>query len=104
MKHCLYLNGTEYTYDGVLPCTRVVIGQLDIAKERPAFEQATNLTNEQQIELAKFAHNATSGRFAVKPLEWCEDEAEAEAFVARFQSEGWINVSIVPVSDVIENA
>lgn len=104
MKHVLYLHGTEYTYDGEIACTHVVMGQRDIAKERPAFEQATNLTNAQQIELSKFAHNATSGRYSIKPLEWCENEAEAEAFVARFQSEGWINVSIVPVSDVIENA
>ena len=104
MKHVLYLHGTEYTYDGELPCTHAVIGQRDIAKERPAFEHGTGLTNAQQIELAKFAHNATSGRFTVKPLEWCEDEAEAEAFAARFTGEGWINVSIVAVNDVIENA
>jgi len=102
MKHVIYLNGTEYTYDGEIACTHVVMGQRDIAKERPAFERAT--TNEHQIELAKFAHDATSGRYSIKPLEWCEDEAEANAFVTRFQAEGWINVSIVPVNDVIENA
>jgi len=104
MKHVLYLHGTEYTYDGEIACTHVVMGQRDIAKERPAFELATNLTNEQQIELAKFAHDATSGRYSIKPLEWCEDEAEAEALAARFQADGWINVSIVPVNDVIANA
>jgi hypothetical protein len=104
MKHCLYLHGTEYTYDGVLPCTHVVVGQRDIAREKPAFAEGTRLTGQQQTELAKFAHNATSGRYSIKPLEWCEDEAEAEALAARFQAEGWINVSRVPVSDVIENA
>ena len=104
MKHVLYLHGTEYTYDGEIACTHVVMGQRDIAKERPAFELATNLTNAQQIELAKFAHNATSGRYAIKPLEWCEDEAEAAALTARFQGDGWINVSVVPVDAVIENA
>lgn len=104
MKHVIYLNGTEYTYDGELPCTHAVIGQRDIAKERPTFERAIGLTDEQQTALAKFAHNATSGRYTVKPLEWCEDEAEAEALSARFQGEGWINVRIVPVNAVIENA
>lgn len=104
MKHVIYLHGTEYTYDGELPCTHAVIGQRDIAKERPTFAHGTGLTEQQQIELAKFGHNATSGRFSIKPLEWCENEAEAQAFVTRFQGEGWINVEIVPVNDVIENA
>ena len=104
MKHVLYLHGTEYTYDGELPCTHAVIGQRDIAKERPAFDRAIGPTSEQQNALAKFAHNTTSGRYTVKPLEWCEDEAEAEALLARFQSEGWINLKIVPVNAVIENA
>lgn len=104
MKHCIYLNGTEYNYDGELPCTHAVIGRRDIAKERPAFELETNLTSEQRIQLSKFAHNATAGRYSLKPLEWCESTAEAEALASRFKSEGWIEVRIVSVDTVIENA
>ncbi len=104
MKHIIYLHGTEYIYDGELPCNYAVIGQRDLAKEQPAFDRAIVLTSEQQNALAKFAHNVTSGRYTVKPLEWCKDEAEAETLSARFQSEGWINLNIVPVNAVIENA
>lgn len=103
MKHIAYLNGTEFTYDGELPCTHVVIGQRDIEGERP--KVAKVLTPAEQVALAKFAHDATAGRYSLRPLEWATDMEEAEKLAERFRAEGcWLHVRIIPVDTVLENA
>lgn len=103
MKHIAYLNGTEFTYDGELPCTHVVIGQRDIDSERP--EVAEVLTPAEQVALAKFAHDCTAGRYSMRPLEWASDMEEAEKLAEHFRAMNcWLNVQIIPVNTVIENA
>lgn len=97
MKHELHLGGIQYTYDGEIACTHAVIGQRDTEKERPE-------PGASAAARMKYANDTTAGRYALKPLEWAADESEAQALAAQFTAAGWINVSIVPVSAVIENA
>lgn len=104
MKHILYLNAREFAYDGELPCTHAVIGQRDIAKERVDLPDPATMTPAQYALRAKFVRDEIAGRYAVKPLEWAEDEKEAQELAAHFLAAGWLNVRIVPVDTVIENA
>ena len=104
MKHLLHLGGIEYTYDGELPCSHVVIGQRDVEKENPNINTSKPLSQSDHAKLSKFVHDQTSGRFAVKPLEWCESETEAKHNVKRFRADGCINIRIAEVNAVIENA
>lgn len=104
MKHELYLNGKAFTYDGVLPCTHCVIGQRDSEQERVEPPPPDNKNTELLARRSKFVHDEIGGRYAVRPLEWATDEKEAQELAARFLAAGWINVRIVPVDTVIENA
>jgi len=104
MKHHLYLGGKVFVYDGVLPCTHCVIGQRNIEIERVELPSSDNEDKELLNRRKKFVYNEISGRYALKPLEWAENMEEAEKLVDRFCAEDWINVKIVPVNSVIENA
>ena len=104
MKHQIYLGGKIFAYDGVLPCTHCVIGQRNIETERVEMPSPDNKDAELLNYRKKFVYNQISGRYALRPLEWAENIEEAEKLVDRFSVEDWINVKIVPVDSVIENA
>jgi len=104
MKHELYLDGKSFTLDGELPCTHVVIGQRDIEKERVEAPPPDNRDTELLARRSKFVHDEIGGRYALRPLEWAKDTKEAEKLAKQFAKKGWINVKILPVDTVIENA
>jgi hypothetical protein len=104
MKHEIYLGGKAFAYDGVLPCVYCVIGQRNIETERVDVPPPSNEDAELLDRRRKFVYNEIGGRYSLRPLEWAESIEEAEMLVARFCAEDWINVKIVPVDSVIENA
>ena len=106
MKHIIHLQGQSFTYCGEIRCTHVVIGRRDIGSERVAEPEGRPGTPEYAEQYEKrlaFVRNETGGRYALKPLEWAVDEEEAEKLAAHFALEGHIDISIAPVSAVIEN-
>ena len=104
MKHEIYLGGKAFAYDGALLCTHCVIGQRNIEAERVEVPLPNNEDAELLNRRKKFVYNKIGGRYSLKPLEWAENIEEAEKLVNRFCAEDWINVKIVPVDSVIENA
>jgi hypothetical protein len=104
MKHEIYFGGKAFAYDGVLPCTHCVIGQRNIETERVEAPLPTNEDTELSSRRKKFVYDEIGGRYALKPLEWAENIEEAKKLVDRFCAEDWINVKIVLVDSVIENA
>ena len=51
MKHLLHFGGIEYTYDGELPCSHVVIGQRDVEKENPNIDTSKALSQQDHAKL-----------------------------------------------------
>lgn len=113
MRHCKYINGTRLVYDGQFRCPFVVIGQRseehaikslppkpDPLKPVPAKDRTPEFY-ETQKAWASHAIARAGGRFAVGAIEWCEDEAEAAAIVAKFTAPEWINLSVQPVDTII---
>lgn len=116
MKHRFYLDRKAFTYDGEIPCTHVVIGQRDqaaaeeklrgelSAKDYAIAIASGKLTEEQRVARAAFVFDLNRGWYALKPLEWAVSEADAETIAEDFKADGWLNVAIREVSQVITHA
>lgn len=109
MRHIKYTqSGTRLVYDGALRrCGLVVMGQRDekaAAALLPA-EPAKDAPEEQKAAfrdaVRTFRRQQTSGYFADSAIEWCATQKEAEAIVANFTADGWKNIRIEAVSEVI---
>lgn len=100
-RHLIYIGKKQYSADAERNYTHVLTGQRNEAHFKPKIDprkvsQGT-LSAAERVTVQAHAQRAVSGHFAVKPLEWCESAAEAEAAKARFAGPEWVNLAVVEV-------
>lgn len=112
MKFAVYIGPKQHTTTGELDITHVIIGQRDRAKElvespKPLKPGATTEEKETyekaMVQRQLFVANDVQGRFALKPLEWVEGEEVATREAEVWKAEGWLNVRMLPVANVLKN-
>lgn len=102
MRHTYYFEGTAVHYDGEFRCPLVVIGQRNVENFKVKFVDPKNPTEEEAAANRHFCRDRMKGKFTLRPLEWCENQEEAEKMQAHFETLGFINVSIERVKTIRE--
>lgn len=115
MRHIIYLGGRQFGIDDQNTYTHCVVAKLN---HEPFVPRGRAMTAKEiaehpekdaiHEELRAFALDETAGKFALKPVEWCANEGEANivcaALLAEDASAKWTDVRAVTVNTVLQHA
>lgn len=86
--------------DTLRPITHVVIGQHNEKADQPEKFRVDpdKLTDEEQLANSQHRLRLNSGHYNMSALDWTQDEDTASARLADWQSQGLINLRILPAT------
>ena len=104
MRHSLDIGGRAFRLDHHQHHTHGIVARQNTEHFRPAVVDAKHPTPAEREALRAYQRGTTNGRFALKVVEWATSEEEANAKAAAFTAPEWLDVRVLPVTQVIPHA